>query len=137
MCPDEMHVAKWPTEPGSYRVVQIYVDQEPRLLFAPQSEFHRNMLRSLGEELGRTVPEADFPVPGTGISTERRPALKSDWYDVAGMGICFVIPSVRHALFGGESMEYRVGISREHLDSMKPLVPNWDLELSVPRPKSQ
>lgn len=137
MPPDSrIHPANWPSQPGNYKVVQLQVDGEPCLFFASQDDLHENMLSSLGQILGRSVPEADFPLPGSGLCTERRPALRSDWYEVAGMGSCMIIEmdNRREAIFHGDSYHYRIGISGEHLDRMRSLVSDWNLKLYLPSP---
>jgi len=131
--PDEIGIPRVnvPPKSGEYKVVQLDIRGQPYLRFAGEEvSTHAIILDDLASELHKECPtiEVDWL---TGVGKHHIPAPESDWYKVHGMGKSKVdVERRKVSLFGG-SMDYGLGISPEHLDSVKPLVPDWTFEITT------
>ena len=107
----------WPEKSGLYVVVQLELDGEPYLRFPTNEEesFHPVIL---GIFLDRH-----------GIRHATPPALEVGRYRVPGMGLANVDAEQRSASFFGNSITYRIGIDRKHLERIRELQREWVIDL--------
>ncbi|MFH0837418.1 MAG: hypothetical protein V1870_04775 [Candidatus Aenigmatarchaeota archaeon] len=94
------------TENGSYRVVQLYVDNTPYMHFAHDDvKWHDQVL---GDFL--KIMNIDFK-----LATEGDLAPKGDGYNAVGMGKAII--SDNRIVFCGESYDYGIALDVYHLKS--------------------
>jgi hypothetical protein len=119
-------LTNWPKESGEYKIVQMEVHGKPCLRFATASgewgELHSEIIdflvNHLGKKTSRIIGKYKFEIP----------ALESDWYKVLGAGKSYVDIENKEASFYGKSKDYDIGISLEHLESIKPLYSEWSIK---------
>ncbi len=121
----EAAVADWPLTSGTYKVAQLYVPTDnssvPWLRFYNgEPLFHYGIIMRLQTELRRRVG-----VQGMTVTTKRAPK-------VVGMGYAIIDAEKRRAEFYGGFPEYGLEVSPEHLETIKPLLPDWQLTLRNP-----
>ena len=112
---EELQTVNWPVGSGTYRVAQLYVGETPYLRFSQGNSGHPGIMWRLAEELG--------------MKLNSPPALRTERYTVAGMGIADIDAENRRAVFHGGSTEYMLVVSSAHLTSIRPEVPDWTLTL--------
>lgn len=130
---DKIPRVNFPETSGRYKIIQIDLDGEPFIRYASLpmekrfAETHPailiNLLRLLGIPYNEIVGKSDLKIP----------SLHSGRYIVQGMGISDVNVEQKIASFGGTSFDYEIGINLEHLNLIKPLVPDWRIFDSLSR----
>ena len=105
----DMERANLPDEEGNYRVVQLYLCEEPYLFFSSHETHHDDVLRAALDYF-HVVHE----------QTSAGPAA-SHAYRASGMGKAWVDPELRTDLFKGQN------IDTAHLDKIEKLFPDWRL----------
>lgn len=112
----------WPQTTGIYKVVQFISEGRQCLRFHEESETvnHVDIMRSLVEDLRKLHPQA-------WNDSNRVPALKSEFYEVVGMGHAAVDAERKKAFFFGSSVGYEIEISKEHLRDIRLTEPNWGI----------
>lgn len=112
-----------PIESGNYKCVQLDVDGKPFLRFArDDSENHslileRMLIHSRVRNYGRI----------TGTSGSSIPSLEGERYKVYGMGRSSVDLESKQISFRGDSYDYNIKISKTHLDKIRQLLSEWEL----------
>ncbi len=123
---EQLPIANWPTKSGVYKVVQLYINKNPHLRFAKMAddwETHAAIIISLAHELRKKYPK--IKKRGLPYGKDKIPALKSEWYNVCGMGNSKVNVEKRQVSFYGNSLDYGIGIDKQYLNSIKLLIPDW------------
>ncbi len=124
---EQLPIANWPIKSGEYKVVQLDINGNPHLRFAEESwETHAVIIMSLALKLRREYPEIEKDRGQFG--KDKIPSLESEWYKVHGMGKSKVNVDNRQVSFHGDSFDYGIGINRQYLDSIRPLIQDWELE---------
>ena len=120
---EQLPTVNWPIKSREYKVVQLELDGDLYLRFADEGFVtHAIILMRLLR---------DRNVEFTQIKSKIRcdiPALQGERYRVHGMGRSYVNVESKQASFYGHSIDYGIGINRDHIDSIRPLVPDWKLE---------
>lgn len=119
-----MNPVRWPSKKGNYKFVQLYVKDEPYMFF-----------RLAGENTHAEILE--MALGSLRIGFEYRPGFlegkvpneKGNNYRASGMGQARILPEEKSALFGGSSFDYDIATDPEHLEKIKALFPDWDIEL--------
>src|SRR3989338_2537240 len=120
----------WPNENGMYKVVQLELDDQPYLRFPVEKweKTHSVILMMLLRKHQIPYEETKGRSGVTGI-----PAEQGTRYKVNGMGVADVNVEQRKASFFGDSLDYGLRIDPKHLDSMRPLASEWNIEYSPKR----
>ncbi len=115
----------WPRS-GTHKVVQIYLDDRPELVFGPdRGMYHSDILRDFLNAAG-----INFRI----VLNERghlAPALAGEEYRVPGMGKVEVDTGIRRSTFYGKGRCYELGIDRPHL--MRLVNRHWGIYLDRER----
>lgn len=109
-----------------YKIIQLDFDEMPYLLFSRTNEYnHSNILE-------RFLKKTEIDYNLIKVKTFDIPSPIGDRYKVCGAGWAKVDVAKKQALFHGCSMDYDLGINKEHLYLMRDLVKNqdWNLELT-------
>lgn len=121
--PKEIPRVDWPEEDGNYKVVQLYADRKPFLIFAPTRIYHKYILevslRSLGIKFDIEEEKGGY----------KKAARKGKNYKAVGMGMSEVNVNEKKASFFGMSSDYRIGINLKHLKKIIKLEKDWNLEI--------
>lgn len=123
MSPEKEPTVNWPEKNGKYKVVQLYVEGELFLRYN-EPEFPRHSttlartLRSFGIKFDTEKTTAGYKMA----------ARKGKDYEVAGMGNSEVNVKGKKASFFGVSTDYEIGIDLEHLNLIRKLEKDWEIE---------
>ena len=99
---------------GLNEVVQLYIDEKPRLAINDISTYHKFILERILNEDKLKFESVNLGYDWNG------PALKGERYRVVGMGL--VLRSGNSLFFSGGSEDYKIGINQEHLKECKELL---------------
>lgn len=115
------HVIELPQN-GYFKVVQIYVGNEPYLPFGEMNKYHRDILKKFLES-----KNIDFDIR---IEMGNELPLEiGKGYAVAGMGHFYIFD--KKVVFTGESSDYGTGINPKHIEKCKPYFKDNDLEIKI------
>ncbi len=112
----------FPSQPGKYKIVQIYEDAQPLLIFGKASDLHcfilEHFLRKRGIEY-KMIKARKFEVAALGGKDER--------YKAVGFGYAQITidEGKKIARFSGDSYDYALGINKEHIEFIKKLHSDW------------
>jgi hypothetical protein len=120
----EKFVSNWPRHSGEFKIVQMEVDGQPFMIFAPEGKFHSAIIRDFLQRF----PNREFQLVKGDFDNEY-PALEGGWYKVWGAGKALANKEKRELIFYGQSKAYGIGISREHLEKIRKLNPVWKMRL--------
>jgi len=118
--------ANWPAASGYYKVVQLYIGNEPHFCFSEKDmEYHWEILSSVLRQLGIACQT----VQGY-LSRRQIPTPAGAGYRCPGMGrvMIEIEGNQKHAGFYGNSGDYDMTIDPDHVERMKLLFPEWDIE---------
>lgn len=118
---ENAHVIELP-ESGSFKAVQVYVNELPYLPFNYMAYYHKDILKKFLES-----SKIEFETES--VFGKTLPSLKGKNYKVVGMGDFYI--SGKKLVFGGDSFDYSIGINPEHIEKCKPFFNNKDLEIIV------
>ena len=105
----------WPSGPSSYKVVQLEIDGQPYLRFEEANYYtHGLIIDTLLRKLGIKYDQIK------GMTGSWVPALEGERYKVKGMGRAVMLTGNKVS-FLGNSVDYGLGIDRDHLDAIKAL----------------
>ena len=114
----EIPLVNLPTENGSYKIVQFYINNNPYLRFGEKgTDFHKYIIIRLCNEFNKDVEFMKDDIP----------KLKTLWYKVCGMGISNL--NIEHKIITTkdiESFDYHLGLNLNHLDLIKKQHPEWN-----------
>ena len=116
-----MDAVCWPERKGHYKVIQLYLREEPMLAIGPLEKRHRQILDNILDQSGVTERPRER-IQGMPVAARRGPE-----YSVAGMGRVFFRPEEREAEFYGASTDYEMNISEEHLEALRSRCQQWTL----------
>ena len=109
---------EYPVESGKYKVAQFYVDKKPYLRFGKietdtSSDKHSLIVKRFAEEARlKTIVDS---------SSKRIRVLPADGaFEIAGMCLCELNLEEKTAEYYLTSADYRIGIDKKHLKSIKP-----------------
>lgn len=107
----------------SYKVVQVTIDGSPLLCFVEhmRKTYHFMILQKILDS--RNIPYNEIKVQYYTI-----PDPRGDRYCVNGMGGATILPHEQSVIFFGDSMDYGLGISREHLENLTEKNPDFRWE---------
>ena len=109
-------------ESGTFKVVQIYVGNEPYLPFGETNDYHVNILKKFLESKNiEFKPDSEFG--------DNLPPLIGTGYGVVGMGYFYIYD--KQLVFSGSSSDYGIGINPEHIEKCKPYFKDNDLEIKI------
>ncbi len=117
--------ANFPTKSGDYKYVQLDIDGEHFLHFSRnQDEMHSGLLLRVFSwcrvwDYSKITNENGSEIP----------ALEGERYKVYGMGHANVDVDKKTISFWGESYDYKIGLSKEHLEKSASLLKSWNLEV--------
>ena len=113
----------WPDRSGTYKIIQLELDGTKYLRFPKDSlEFmHYAILKNFLEEqkVGYNLIQAD---QGGGREI---PSPIGERYKIVGMGKSEINLQDKTSRFYDISMDYKIGINEEHLESIKKDFPEW------------
>ncbi len=104
------------------KFIQVYVKDEPYLMSAPENRFHGDMLEDLLKEL--KIEYSTFTK-----GTRQLPEAEGEDYHMVGAGAIMDVSPTSY-LLTGESFDYGLKPNQEHLDDVKPHIPDG-IELKV------
>ncbi|MBI3413187.1 MAG: hypothetical protein HY051_03850 [Candidatus Aenigmarchaeota archaeon] len=115
--------ANWPDKTDTFKVVQLYVDDEPYLRFGSADSIHGHILADCLDKLKvpyHTMPNQDG---------DEIPIAEGERYRASGMGYGIVLPELTEVSFLGNSADYQIGIDADHLQKIREISPDWVLEM--------
>ena len=119
----EIPLVNMPGEYGSYKIVQFYIDNKAYLRFGEKgTDFHKYIITRFCNEFKKDVEFLK--------EKEEMPKLKTSWYEVCGMGRCWIDIDSEIIFKNDPSFEYGLGLNLEHLDLIKKLYPNRDIKIN-------
>ena len=126
---DDIPTVNWPQESGERKLVQLLLDGRPIIRFAEEShETHGIILMKLFMGLDIEYEEIEGKDGFGSIKGSIVPAPEGERYKMVGAGTANVNLEQRHASMSGNSLSYGIGIDSDHLDTIKPLQPEWNIE---------
>ncbi len=111
----------WPEKDGRYKVVQIYLDGEPDMIFDGLDMFHGISLFNYLLKRGITA-ETFMDKAG-----QLAPVLEGEKYKVVGAGNGIVKVEDRSLICHGRSRGYEIGIDATHLEDLAEREIDWDI----------
>jgi hypothetical protein len=118
----ERILTNWPRHSGEFKIVQMEVDDQPFILFGPDSEFHSALIMGFLQRF----PDREVQTVRGEFDNEY-PALEGSWYKVWGAGKALANKEKRELIFYGRSKAYDIGISKEHLERIRAMKPAWKI----------
>lgn len=120
----ELPRANLPERFGSYKIVQLWVGDEPYLRFDESGSTHAIILGNFQLEFGYHEIEYE---------AKNMPARETDDYRVSGMGWAQIQLNEgddvdNEAYFYHDSRIYLIGVDWDHLDAFKTRVTGWDFK---------
>ncbi len=115
----------WPSGLEQYKIVQLELDNVPYLRFGKDDDMHALILQRFLDGLNVRYDRME------GASGDLIPKREGDRYKVSGMGFAIIYPETKRAIFGGESVDYDIGIDKKHLESLKSREPEWTFDIRV------
>jgi len=127
----------WPVRSGEYKIVQVYVNGTPDLLFGDKGTMHGQILHRIliehdivydcewirGRSSGDSIPSMNFR-RGAWLG---KPAIE---YRMSGAGMAEVDIDRKNVRFFGNSGDYRIGIDPKHLEDITQRETDWKLSFS-------
>ncbi|MEK6960721.1 MAG: hypothetical protein AABX47_06100 [Nanoarchaeota archaeon] len=113
--------ANWPGANGEHKVVQMYVLDKPYLRFAGKTtiHMHNGIMLSALSEFSIRIDRSMFHDKGL--------ILPTDGCQVPGMGWADVDLEKKTATFFGLSKAYDLPIDPNHLEAIRPYLPEWSI----------
>lgn len=108
-----------------YKVVQVTIDGSPLLCFTEcvRGTFHSMILREILKR--HNVPYNEMNVQH---STNTIPNPNGNRYFVNGMGGATIFPHEQSVIFFGDSIDYDIGISGDHIEKFTKKNPDFKWE---------
>lgn len=119
-------LVKWPTAPGNYKYIQLYVDNTPLVLFG-QNARHSGILSKGLDSIGiRYNTEIKTLAPGQIVMVVQ---LEGNRYRVSGMGEAKLEPEKKILTFYIDtvSADYELGWDASQTERLKQAKPDWEI----------
>tara|TARA_Y100000310_G_scaffold341295_1_gene440009 strand:- start:1358 stop:1786 length:429 start_codon:yes stop_codon:yes gene_type:complete len=112
-----------PTESGQYRFIQFASGDEIYFRFEPSPLYgaHEDILLGFAGEVGiecRKIPRNDREIAALPENIE---------YELVGAGLCNVDLENRTVTYFGNSVDYQIGINKDHLQRLQTEFPDWKI----------
>ncbi len=114
----------WPERTGSYKFVQLYVDEKPFLRLGNTNTLHGELLAQCLDSL-----EVPYKLTRSPLTRAEVPEIKGERYEAVGMGIAIVMSGSKKTDFHGSSADYQITPNRDHLKLIQELYPEWTLSI--------
>jgi hypothetical protein len=118
-----------PDEDGTFKVVQIVIDDVPYTRFAEKSTLHSLILEELLRRKDIPFSEGAFKQ-----SSGNGPVLQGERYRVLGMGKADVRTAERFVRLYDFSYDYKIPIDVAHVELLRAERPEWTWSVDVAVP---